>query len=181
MSGMDDEEPAARSSALLDDVAFRSFYDRALPVVYGYFYKRCGGDAEVAAELTQETFLSAVRGLRQGANVGAPLPWVVTIARSRLIDYYRRRSVRNAGDSVWMLGDVPEVGSQASSLAEERLIDALADLPHHYRLALVLRHVDGLSVSEVSHQMGKGVRATESLLARARVALSKRYGEESNG
>ncbi|HEY6627626.1 MAG TPA: RNA polymerase sigma factor, partial [Acidimicrobiia bacterium] len=84
-------EPGSVSDgSLLDPDRFREFYDRALPVVYGYFFKRVGGSA-VAADLTQETFVSAVRTLRRGANVEAPMPWVVSIARRRLVDHFRSR------------------------------------------------------------------------------------------
>lgn len=87
---MDESERVGLPAALLEPETFRMFYDRALPVVFGYSVKRCGGHVDVAADLTQETFASAVSALRRGAQVDAPLPWIVTIARRRLVDHYRR-------------------------------------------------------------------------------------------
>lgn len=42
---------------------FRTFYDRAFPVVYSYFRQRMGGDPDLAKDLTQETFAPSVWAL----------------------------------------------------------------------------------------------------------------------
>ena len=47
----------------------------------------------------------------------------------------------------------------------------LKGLPGDQRTALALRYVEGMAVVEVASAMGRSVRATESLLARARRAL----------
>lgn len=112
-------------SGLSDPTVFRVFYDEALPVVYGYFFKRCGGHREVAAELTQETFLSAVKAVRSGATVEAPMPWIVTLARRRLVDFYRRKAARPLSVGEWTEPPV-SVGSQWTSDTEARLVSALA-------------------------------------------------------
>ena len=173
---MDESERVGLPAALLEPAAFRLFYDRALPVVYGYFFKRCGGRMETVADLTQETFVSAIRALRNGARVDAPLPWIVTIARRRLVDHYRRTG-RREDVHRRLETDVVQVGPLSTSAAEDRVLRALAVLPAHFRLVLVLRYVDGLRVAEVAAEIGKGVGAAESLLARARAALTKTYEE----
>lgn len=161
-----------RSASSVDPVWFREFYDEALPVVYGYFFKRCGGRRDVVADLTQETFLSALQSLEKGALVEAQLPWVVAIARRRLVDHIRRKTKRNSGQ---VEDPVIWVGPGWTSDAEVRLIDALNRLGDDQRLALILRYVDDLEVGEVAELMGKSVRATESLLVRARASLSDSF------
>lgn len=86
-------EPAQAPLAGVD--AFREFYDRALPRIYGYFYHRCGRAPGTAEELTQETFLAAVTELRKGKRVDDPLAWIRGIARHKLMDHYRRPSSRS--------------------------------------------------------------------------------------
>jgi hypothetical protein len=73
-----------------DPEAFRGFYERALPRIYGYFLHRCGGPAALAEDLTQETFLAAVAELKKGRRVDTPIPWIYGIARHKLLDHYRR-------------------------------------------------------------------------------------------
>jgi RNA polymerase sigma-70 factor (ECF subfamily) len=45
------------------------------------------------------------------------------------------------------------------------------------RAALTLRYLDGLPVAEVAEHLGRSVRATETLLVRARAALRRVYLE----
>lgn len=164
------EPGAVTDGSLLDAERFKEFYDRALPVVYGYFFRRVGGSASVAADLTQETFVTAVRTLQGGAVVEAPLPWIVSIARRRLVDYFRSSS----GGRRAMPGRPPQ-DNGSTSAAESRLTGALASLSPDHRLVLVLRYVDDLTVAEVAKSLGRSMRATESLLVRARAALSTAY------
>lgn len=152
------------------------FYDAALPVVYGYFFKRCGGRGEVAADLTQETFLSAVMAVRSGATVEAPMPWIVTIARRRLVDFYRRKAARPVPVAEWTEQPV-SVGSLWVSETEARLVSALEQVPTDHRLVLVLRYVDCLPVADVAELIGRSVRATESLIVRARRSLQAAFEE----
>lgn len=157
-----------RRAALLEGAAFRTFYDEAMPRIYGYFLHRCGGSRSVAEELTQETFFSVVAELKRGAEVDSPIPWVFGIARHKLLDHYRHEervagvlaSLRNAPE--------PVASSAEDDDVKERALGALASVPPMQRAALVLRHLDGFSVPEVADLLGKSVEATESLLARGR-------------
>jgi len=51
------------------------------------------------------------------------------------------------------------------------VIAALGSLGADERLALVLRHVDGLSIAEIADFVGKSVAATDSMLRRGRDRL----------
>src|SRR3972149_7997714 len=84
--------PTEESEVLLsqrDD--FRAFYEEALPRVYTYLFHRCGGSVSVAEDLTQETFLAAVAEIKKGKHVNAAVPWVLGIAKHKLLDHYRRQ------------------------------------------------------------------------------------------
>src|SRR5260221_7392421 len=58
----------------LDGASFCAFSDDALPRVYGYFLHRTGGSPALAEDLTQETFLAAVRELKKGSAPRRPSP-----------------------------------------------------------------------------------------------------------
>jgi RNA polymerase sigma-70 factor, ECF subfamily len=175
MLAMPDLEPTgAKVEGLgLQADGFRRFYDDALPRVYGYLLRRCGGSVSVAEDLTQETFLAAVTELRRGRHIDAPIAWIYGIARHKLLDHYRRqeRHVRRSGH----YPDAVLVSAQSET--DDRAIVALAAVPAAQRIALVLRHVDGLSVPEVAAILGRSVEAVESLLARGRVGFRQAYGE----
>lgn len=169
-------------SALSEASSFPVFYAEALPVVYSYFFHRVAGDASVAEELTQVTFVAAVREIRRRRSVDKPIPWVMGIARHKLLDHYRMqiRDERRvtSGDEALAAADL-EVSSHDAEV-RERALAALAAVPTSQRAVLVLRYLDGLSVPEVARAIGKSLHATESLLARGRDAFKRRYAEAAD-
>lgn len=175
---MAEYEISDETADLLEPAAFRRFYDRVLPVVYGYMLRRCGGREDVAMELTQETFVSAVRSLRSGTRVESPLAWLMSIARRRLVDHYRRQGVRRR---VRPPADPAEIDGWRPTGMEAAVLAALDRVPNRYRLVLVLRYVDDLPVAEVAGHLELSVAATESLLARARSAFAEAYGGHDDG
>jgi DNA-directed RNA polymerase specialized sigma24 family protein len=73
--------------------AFGIFYDRHVHAVLAYFARRTR-DPEVAADLTAETFASALVARRRFKAGGPPAgAWLFTIAARRLADYRRRGMV----------------------------------------------------------------------------------------
>ena len=73
-----------------DAEAFGAFYDRHVRAVLGYFARRTH-DPEVAADLTAETFASALVARRRFKAGGPPAgAWLFAIAARRLADYRRK-------------------------------------------------------------------------------------------
>ena len=174
--------PAEALRALgLDPDAFRAFYKEALPRIYGYFLHRCGGSVSVAEDLTQETFLAAVRDLKKGSRVEAPMPWLYGIARHKLLDHYRRqeREERKLA-AVQGATEADDALLEPGDEDHDRAAAALAAVAASQRAALVLCYVDGLSVAEAAHALDKSVEAVESLLARGRQSFRRAYLEASS-
>jgi RNA polymerase sigma-70 factor, ECF subfamily len=164
----------------LDGETFASFYEQALPRVFGYFLHRCGGVVSVAEDLTQDTFLAAVSELRKQRHVNDPMPWLFGVARHKLLDHYRRqarseRSLDVEPDLEPVAFSVDEFDAEARA----RAVAALAEVAASQRAALVLRHMDGLSVPQVAASLGKSVEAAESLLSRGRESFRRAYREVS--
>lgn len=166
---------------LADPERFHAFYAEALPRVYGYFLYRAGGDVGIAEDLTQETFLAAVAQLNRGTAVAAPVPWILGIARHKLLDHFRRQ--RRIGWALVSLeDDIADDNDRLAApeddpAARERAMAALAAVPLTQREALILHYLDGLPVAEVAALLGRSVHATESLLARGRASFRTRYKE----
>jgi RNA polymerase sigma-70 factor (ECF subfamily) len=171
----------ADASRLADPDRFRAFYADALPRVYGYFYHRLGADPALAEDLTQDTFLTAVTELRRGTSVVAPMPWILGVARHKLLDHIRRQ--RRSGWTLLSWEDTVDdalIAPEDDEVARERAIAALAVVPSPQREALVLRYLDGFSVPEVAVALDRSVSAAESLLARGRVAFRRGFQEARN-
>jgi RNA polymerase sigma-70 factor (ECF subfamily) len=175
MLAMTHPEPAAARERLsLDAEEFRAFYAAALPRVYGFHLRRCGSVA-VAEDLTQETFAAAVAELKKARRIDDPISWIFGIARHKLLDHYRRQARSRVGPSA-DLADAASAEHRQED-GDGRAASALAAIPRDQRLALVLRHVDDLSVPEIAAVFGRSVEAVESLLARGRVGFRRAYLE----
>ena len=154
-----------------------AFYDVSVRDVYRYFHRATAGDRRVTEDLTQETYMACVRALADGHADALTMPWLMGVARHKLIDHYRRRQ-RDERKLVlaWSAGASDDTTIDVD-VTDTQAIAALAHLSELHRLVLVLRYVDDLSVADVAHEIGRSVRATESLIVRARQALDKTVTE----
>ena len=158
------------AEAFGDAAAFRAWYDDAVERVYGYLYGRCGGDIEVAEDITQQTFLQAVRHWQDFDGRSEPVTWLCSIARNKLTDHYRDQDRQRRRHLRLM---VREIESEKAPLDLEwadrdAVITALRQLPDMERTALILRYVDDLGVREVADLLGRSVDGTDALLRRAK-------------
>jgi RNA polymerase sigma-70 factor, ECF subfamily len=159
-------EPAARPSdqdreeaALLLAVG-RGDRDRALPELYRRYERRLFGlgirllgDAGLAEELVQETFLRIWRTAdRFDPSRGTVSAFVLSVARRLAIDLWRRPSSR----------PVPPAGEPAAGVDEtiDRLLlqldvrEALDSLPPAHREVLELSYRSDLTQVEVASRLG---------------------------
>ena len=166
-----------------ESAAFRRWYDDAVVRVYGYLQGRCGGDAELAEELTQQTFIEAVRHWRAFDGRSDSVTWLCSIARNKLVDHHRQldRQQRRHLRLVVRQIEVVDGGPHGSVDDREAVLAALRNLPALHRAALVLRYVDDLSIREVAKALGRSEDATESLIRRAKDRFRAIYPEAPDG
>jgi RNA polymerase sigma-70 factor, ECF subfamily len=162
------------------EASLLALYDLALPQVYGYLLRR-SGDRDVAEELTSETFLAAAGVARRAGPPPVDVGWLIGVARHKLADHWRGRAREQR--SMRAVATDPAVGRATVDPWDARL-DALraravlACLAPQHRAALTLRYVDDLPVAQVAGLLGRTVRATETLLVRARREFRSVYDRE---
>jgi RNA polymerase sigma-70 factor (ECF subfamily) len=152
----------------IDDREFDEFYDRALPVVYGYLLRLCGGDREQAWDLTQDSWVTVVGRLVQGETDKATIGFLLSVARSRYLDVWRRqRTLQRKLRLVWTAARELETGE----VSARKVLELLSVCSEEHRLVLMLAYVDGIPVVEIAAMLGSSVSSTYSLLSRARAEL----------
>ena len=103
LSGNQVDQGVTNEAALIEEAqhnpeAFARLYQRYLTPLYRYLYRRLS-NAHDAEDLTTQVFIDVLEGLathryREG---GCFVAWLFTIARRRLVDFYRQRTVCTAG------------------------------------------------------------------------------------
>jgi RNA polymerase sigma-70 factor (ECF subfamily) len=129
---------------------------------------RIMGNAADAEDVTQDTFLTALRRMSTYDPAQAMGPWLRAIARNRAIDLLRRRA--RAPEPETRPG--PSVESMAlDRLEAERIRMVMARLPARDRALLVLRYWEDQPVEQVARTLGMTDGAARVALLRARRAL----------
>ena len=156
-----------------DAEAFGELYDKYVDQVYRYIVYRVP-TPQLAEDLTSETFLRALRRISsftwQGRDVGA---WFVTIARNLIADHYKsgRYRLELTTDDVSESGAAPvqagPEGEVLDAMQNKVLLEAVKQLNAEQQECIVLRFLQGLSVSETAQIMGKNDGAIKALQYRA--------------
>lgn len=170
-----------REAVLRGDVrAWQTLYDDAFADVFAYVRWRCAGLGDLAEDITQETWLVAVRRIRSFDPAQGPFArWLCGIAANLLRNHFRAKQA--ATNQV--IPDRPVVMDLEQERRErsERIARVLAELPERYEAVLRAKYLDQRSVAEIALASRESLKATESLLSRARQAFRVAYGlPESN-
>ncbi len=181
MSSTADQSGAAPSDdALLaryaagDALAARLLVDRLAPRILR-LAQRLLQDAAEAEDVTQEAMLRLWKIAPRWQEGGAqPSTWLHRVAVNLATDRLRRR--RGVGLDTIDEPDDPAPAAVETMIEADRrraLDEALALLPDRQRVAVVLRHLEGMTNPEIGATMGIGVEAVESLTARGKRRLSE--------
>jgi RNA polymerase sigma-70 factor (ECF subfamily) len=149
-----------------DPRAFEELYRLTAPRLRGYL-SREARDPALAEDVLQITFAKVHRAratYRRGAKV---VPWLLVIARRSLWD--ERRGLRARGERLTADGVLPEppAAPVADTEGADALEHALSVLPGHYREALELTKLRGLSGGEAARLLSTTESAVKLRVHRA--------------
>jgi RNA polymerase sigma-70 factor, ECF subfamily len=152
----------------------RLFTEYSAPI-YNYVL-RMTGDADRAADITQDTFIKAYRKLDTLTDASSARSWLYRIATNTAIDEMRRRrgTVRmGEGDLETGPLEQPDGGpgpetQVLSGLLDERIGRALLRLRPNHRQCLILSDVEDMSAQQIGEVMEMSSGAVRVLLCRAR-------------
>lgn len=169
--------------------AFDTLIDRYSGDIYALLF-RITENAEEASDLTQDTFMRALRSIKSFRGDSELKTWLFRIAinesRNRFRWWKRRRRDvtisldAKIGDSDTTLSDIladRSISPEDAALAREReyaIKTALMDIPDVYREAIVLCDVEGMSYEETAAALGIGLGTVKSRISRGREELRRR-------
>ena len=163
-------------------------YERAVYAIA----QRMTGNAEDAADMTQETFIKAYNSLSSFRGDSKFSVWLYRIANNVCLDFLRSRSRKptvslstedDDGEETQL--DIADESQSPELLLENALTrDAvrrgLDSLPPDYRQILLLREIQGLSYEEIAAALGLESGTVKSRIFRARKRLCTFLIEDGN-
>ena len=158
-------ETSARANAVLDEL-----YRVHVGDVYRYTYAVLGNHAD-AEDVTQTTFVNALRALERGETPEDPSRWLTVIAHNLVRQRWRQAAARPT--LVELETDVPDAEEDEEAVELEELVRALQRIPETQREAIVMRELKGRSYREIATVMALSTSALETLLFRARRSLAE--------
>jgi len=168
------QTPAADSSdaALIarflrdrDGLAFRDLYRRHTPAVYGLICRLTGGREADAADLLQDTWVRAAKGLGGFRGDAQFRTWLTGIALNCYREWRRAQAIDARADADDdRLSDL-EARADTRSAEIGQVVQAL---PPAYREVLVLHDVEGCTHDQIAEALGIEPGTSKSRLSRAR-------------
>lgn len=179
---MANEEQRLISAAQAGDLdAFNQIVRLYETRVYNLCYRMLG-DADAAADATQDAFIAAFRNVRSFRG-GVFKAWLLRIATNACYDVLRARKRRPAVslDSTDNEDDntrteAPDPGESLDEMVVRQELSAaiqqgLAELPEDQRIVIILSDIQGLAYEEIAQITGVQLGTVKSRLSRARARL----------
>lgn len=160
-----------------DREAFRQLYQRVSARMFGLCYK-LAGQQELAEEALQDAFVQIWHNAGEyHGDRGAPLGWMLTIARYRTLDLIRaRRSLRNAGDDALNHLEDGRWGPLEARLQQagaSALTGCLEELSDTQRDTILLSYYRGMTHDELAQTLASPVGTVKSWIRRGLMALKR--------
>lgn len=163
-----------------DTTAFDELVNRFAPSVLGYLSARIRNVAD-AEDITQDVFISAFRHLRTLRSTERLTPWLMTIAKNKLLDYHRKKNrTPVAGDpkggpdaqsdqNTW--NTIPDNAHNPaerahSLLVHQMILEEIARLGRRYQEVLYPRLIEDVTTEEIAVRLGLSVSAVRTRLLR---------------
>jgi RNA polymerase sigma-70 factor, ECF subfamily len=138
-------------------------------------------DADAAADLVQDAFVSAYTNLKRCRDPARFGTWLLQILRNRCLDYLKDRRRKDVPlddhDDAAVAAGGPEFDLERGALRDV-LDRALARLPDAQREAFLLKHVQDLTYEEMAEVVDASVSALRMRVLRARETLMALLNEK---
>jgi len=183
---MNDEPPVQNQpSGLAPPADFTTFMRKYQDMVFTTSARLVRNDAQ-AEDISQEVFIKAHEHFDMLATSPSAGGWLKTVATNLSINHLQRYRKRwkffsefggssDEGDAPPVEFAAPDTFFNAIDSEEKRawVEDALAKLPDHQRIPLVLYHFDDLPYDEIARRTGVSLAKVKTDILRARAALAK--------
>ncbi len=145
------------------------------------FFGRHAPNGSDVPDLVQDVYLKLAK-TDVPEEIDDPRGYVMSVARSVMIDHHRRQQVRHVGNHGELSDDLPDTALSIERVLDgramaERMQAALLDLPERTRDVFALRTLRGLKMADVATAMQISLSTAEKHHARALVYLAEKLAD----
>ena len=152
--------------------AFEDILSRYEKLIF-YIARRYFANQEDALDISQEVALKIYKGLPLVIipEDGTLKSWICTIVARTCIDASRKRR-HQLTELTDMPSNLPTPEETAATNEKvKEMLEAINKLPNDYRMAIILRDMEGLTYEEMAKTLGLNIGTVKSRLSRARASL----------
>ena len=154
-----------------DTAAERSLYEAHVDRVYRMAW-RLTGDAHLAEDCTQDTFVRAFERLAGFRGESSLSTWLCAIAHSMALNALRKtKRFRERETDLELVPDLASPGRKSEPDLKERMSQALNRLAPGYRSVFVMHDLEGYTHEEIGVALGIETGTSKAQLSRARARL----------
>ncbi len=172
----------------LSDVgAFEEIFKKTNKQIYN-FLLRLSSNSELAADLTQETFIRAFKSLKSLKSDKALVPWLHRIALNLYQDEMKKMRIHTESIDLnsFLVSEIDDNSMEKEDwmnnpdriISDKELQDivtnAISSLPEIHRTVVIMHHIEGMEINEIAKALKIKNGTVMSRLARARESLKRK-------
>ncbi len=173
----DTDEALAREAKRGSTHAFESLVRRNQSLVRGFLRRLCSGDAALADDLAQETFVMAWRRIGAFEAKGSFKGWLCRIAYTQFLQNRRSAKASARREDAVMAEAATTQDDRSGNEARLDLDRVMSALSPEQRAAVALCYGEGLSHAEAAEALGLPLGTVKSHVLRGRAKVLAGFGE----
>ena len=179
---MADELKLIKKAHKGDVEAFEKIITEYQSIIYNIAF-RFAGNAEDAADMSQEVFLKMFRNINSFQFKSKLSTWIYRVATNTCLDQVKRKNRNNPayslddgfedGDGSFFSNEIADDSPTPDEVIEQAemkdvINQAISELPDDYRTVIILRDIQGLSYDEIAEIIECSVGTVKSRISRGR-------------
>ena len=177
-----------------DEVAFNQLVNLWYKRIYNYVLKY-SADEDLAADITQKTFIAVFKNLRKLKDAGSFKPWIYRIATNYCHEEARKQARNKLVSMAPTTGEEEESAGAMEGEAKERMFNpersfqqvelekilfgCLQQLPEDQRSVILMKEYEGFKFHEIAETLDASENTIKTRLYRGLKTLKKRLAEQN--
>ncbi len=166
-----------------DTEAFDTLARKYYRSIYQFCYRRLNGDADIAADITQDVFLKLLENIQAVRMLGKFQNYLLTIAVNTCNNYFKKEKPTYVDLETLEIVDEADSSLEKVIRKESRnaVRRAITELPDYQKEVIILRFYHDLKIKEIAAITNAGVPTVKSRLQQGLKKLQRHLADFRGG